>query len=333
MNKITSVKNISENDWIEYFNLYQELDCRYYPNRYDESNTLERFKQSINHSYKDVKGYENYIIKENDLPIGWFYTTTWGDVLYIGFYINSTLINKYVFRSIMTYASVLMNEQNFNYLFTSSYRKTNIDLLKSIDAEVVEEFISSQIMRSEIDIKIFNSIIDDFKMDDVKFIYCDKVDDCIIDSYLKCYNLSFVDLMNLNRIKLNYEPITKEQIQGSGDNDSVKRIVILINRSNDVIGLSELYYNKRRKEYSCNSGFTSVHPDYRGKGIAKYLKAKLYTGLMKEEFEFDRITTNTLAHNRYINIINESLGFKVYDRGFTFRLSTLFFKKYLNNIE
>ncbi|MBE2217011.1 MAG: GNAT family N-acetyltransferase [Ignavibacteria bacterium] len=330
---IKSVKYNTESEWHEYFEMSQELNKKHYPDRFNENETLNNFIAQILDSYNKTKGYDNYLIKREGLPVGWFYTTTWGDVFYVGLYVNAEVIKNDLFKEVLTYVYRMMKKMKYDVLFTSSYRKANIDWFLKLNAEITEEFISSQLVRSDINVSELTGIINNFSMCGSELIYAKKIEDRFFDSYLECFNLSFIDLMNLNKIALKYEPFTKEQLISNQNSGSDKRIILLLDTANNVLGFSELYYIKERKMFSCDSGFTAVHPAYRGKGIAKYLKASLCSRLLSEDAEFDRITTNTLKYNNFMNKINLDLGFKEYRRGYSFRLTKEFIEKNLRNIE
>lgn len=332
MFKIISSKNISDSQWSEYFCMSQELNEKYYPDRYNRSNTLEEFKTGINNSYNKITGYENYLIKHNSLPVGWFYLTTWGDVMYIGLYIKDEEINNILFKNVLLFVKDLMVKMNYTELFTSSYRTANINFFKKIKAETTEEFISSQIKREEINVSLFKSIVNKFILNDFTAIYCNKIDDKFADSYIDCFNIAFRDLMNLNEVKLKYEPFTKEQLINNQNSGAEKHIILLLNKADKVAGFSELYFDSENRSYSCDSGFTAVHTDYRGRGIAKFLKAKLYLNLVHKDTDFNYLKTNTLKRNKYINKINTELGFKEYRKGYSFRFTSdlidNYFKQY-----
>lgn len=326
---IKSVKNITDTQWNEYFCMAQELNEKYYPERYNRNNTLDVFKNGINNSYNKITGYENYLIIHDNLPVGWFYLTTWGDVLYIGLYINADEINYDHIKNVFLFVNEIMKNKNYNELFTSSYRNANIDFFKKMDAEITEEFVSSQIKREEINKTLLNSIVNNYDLNGYKTIYCNRIDEEYSASYVDCFNLAFRDLMNLNKVKLKYEPFTKEQLINNQNSGAEKHIILLLNNINKIIGFSELYYDNENSSYSCGSGFTAVHPDYRGRGIAKFLKAKLYIILANKDKDFNCIKTNSLKCNKYINKINAELGFKEYRRGYSFRFTSDLIENYL----
>lgn len=333
MYKIISARTLTEFEWHEYFDLSQDLNEKYYPDRFNKNETLNNFKAQILDSFQKIKDYDNFILKLDNLPVGWLYITTWGDVFYVGLYVNAEVIKNDLFKEVLKYVYGMMKKMKYDVLFTSSYRKANIDWFLKLNAEITEEFISSQLVRSDINVSELTGIIENFSMCGSELIYTKKIEDRFCDSYLECFNLAFIDLMKLNKTILKYEPFTKEQLIINQDSGSDKRIILLLDTTKNVVGFSELYYIKERKMFSCDSGFTAVHPAYRGKGIAKYLKASLYLRLLSEDAEFNRITTNTLKYNHFMNRINLELGFKGYRIGYSFRLTKEFIEKNLRNIE
>lgn len=330
MYHIISVNNINESEWLQYYEMSQELNENYYPDRYREDNSLEVFRSGIQKSINKTKGYENYLIKYENLPVGWFYLTTWGDVLYIGIYFNTEKIDNNLIKMVLLFMYEKMVNDNFNELFTSSYRNTNIDFFKAINAEITEEFISSEIKRDDFNIPLFNSIADNYDLKDFELVYCNKIEETYADSYINCFNSAFSDLMNLNKVKLKYEPFTKEQLINNQNSDVEKHIILLLNNKRKVTAFSELYYDNKNRIYSCDSGFTAVGRELRGMGIAKFLKAKLYLQLLKNNPDFKSIKTNTLSCNKYINNINSELGFKEYRKGYSFRMTKQFLENFIS---
>jgi hypothetical protein len=75
-----------------------------------------------------------------------------------------------------------------------------------------------------------------------------------------------------------------------------------------------------------------VPAKHRGKGIARYLKAKLYLKLLEENKDFKYITTDTMPWNKYMYKINSEFGFKPFRKGCSFRISRDFIKNYINHI-
>jgi len=74
--------------------------------------------------------------------------------------------------------------------------------------------------------------------------------------------------------------------------------------------------------------FTSVGKNYRGKNLAKYLKAKMYLKIQEDYPDYEEILTDTYPWNKYMYRINEQFGFKPFKKGYTFR----FAKEYLEKI-
>lgn len=68
-------------------------------------------------------------------------------------------------------------------------------------------------------------------------------------------------------------------------------------------------------------GLTAIGKNYRGKGFAKFLKAKTYLKINEDFPDFKYAITDTDASNTHMYRINEEFGFKVFDKGYCFRLT------------
>jgi len=73
--------------------------------------------------------------------------------------------------------------------------------------------------------------------------------------------------------------------------------------------------NKPVAKYLCK-GMTYVRPEYRGRGLGKWMNSELYLKLI-ENFKFDEIETEMVHVNRYIQNINREFGYKRQDGIFT----------------
>lgn len=108
-------------------------------------------------------------------------------------------------------------------------------------------------------------------------------------------------------------------------------VFILFDIEENIAGLCWIFTNSKYKNtISHNIGLTAVEPKYRGKGIAKFLKAKLYLKLLKENKDFKYITTDTMPWNKYMYRINKEFGFKPFKKGASFKLTEEFIENYLN---
>jgi GNAT superfamily N-acetyltransferase len=113
-------------------------------------------------------------------------------------------------------------------------------------------------------------------------------------------------------------------------NGTVNSMYILFNESAEIAGLCSVCIDSFRSETLRHVGtLTAVAAKYRGKGIARYLKAKLYLKLLEENKDFKYITTDTMPWNKYMYKINNEFGFKPYIKGCSFKITKEFLENYL----
>lgn len=80
--------------------------------------------------------------------------------------------------------------------------------------------------------------------------------------------------------------------------------------SGALVGLSRVYM-WRDWEGMVEQGDTAVHPDHRGRGLGKWLKASMVRYLLDERPGATRIRTGNAFSNGPMVAINEALGFRV----------------------
>jgi GNAT superfamily N-acetyltransferase len=190
--------------------------------------------------------------------------------------------------------------------------------------------------RENMDELLYCSIIKEFGHPEWKILEFNSVPAKYIDSYIECFNMAFIDMLKLTSISFDYTPLTAEQVFRNSAKEIKggmgQKIVMLIDNENKVAGFSSVSVDANNKKIIDHAnGFTAVHPEYRGMGIGKYLKANLYNSLLEKNDHFNGIISNTKKTNIYINKINEEFGFEPVGSGYVFKLSEEFLNYYLNS--
>lgn len=87
----------------------------------------------------------------------------------------------------------------------------------------------------------------------------------------------------------------------------------------DLSGMTEMMYNPERA-HRISQGLTGVQENYRGRGLGKWLKAKMLL-YMRENFQaVEHIATTNAASNEAMLSINDRLGFKLYKHTTMFKI-------------
>ena len=77
----------------------------------------------------------------------------------------------------------------------------------------------------------------------------------------------------------------------------------------DFVGLSEIIFQTHQPDLAWQ-GDTGVHPDYRNKGLGRWLKAATIKKVVAEHPEIDRLDTGNAGSNEAMLNINVAMGYK-----------------------
>lgn len=128
----------------------------------------------------------------------------------------------------------------------------------------------------------------------------------------------------------------KSDIEANEKNEKhVCNMVLLFDYSGKIAGFTQIGIDfKIPKEYIdgklvaeyLDKGMTYVKPEYRGKGLGKWMNAELYLKL-REHYIFEEIESDMAPYNSYILNINREFGYKKlensYEKEYIFELSEI----------
>lgn len=329
-----STKINDENLWLKFFNLSQEISCRYYAGSYKPGNSLEKFKKQRQDSAANDPTYDEYIIFENGNAAGWFDLSLWENELYFGFDVLYNEIPGNLLKEILYKLKELMDSKGFTESLYYTYREAIITSLKKTNVRVYEEFDISRLERVNMDETFYKSIVEDNALNKWRLEYYNDIPDSIIEHYTQRLNEYFSDMASINPYGIKVPVYTAESlkkiIKSLNSNGTEMGVYILFDDNGKIAGICWLCFDLYRTEtLRHNGGMTAVTPEYRGKGIARFLKAKMYLKMLEENNDFRYITTDTMPWNKYMFKINEEFGFKPYRKGCSFKITKEFLENYL----
>ncbi|MBU8932797.1 MAG: GNAT family N-acetyltransferase [candidate division Zixibacteria bacterium] len=121
----------------------------------------------------------------------------------------------------------------------------------------------------------------------------------------------------------------RRQTQWRKENNSAAPKVLLVDNDNKLVGISNVFLSltNPREVYQAMTG---VRSDYRRRGLAKWLKAAMFTEMERRYPKFEKLTTNMRAVNEPIRRINAQMGYKLVHEGFEFTLRREHLEQYLS---
>jgi len=118
----------------------------------------------------------------------------------------------------------------------------------------------------------------------------------------------------------------EQMIFGKGDQ---RWVYYIIDRaSGKVAGLTEVMWSPNRPTI-LNQGFTGVYPDFRSKGIGRWLKSEMMNKILTERPEVEFIRTGNANSNAPMLKINVEMGFKPYKSETMWQVETEKIENYL----
>jgi RimJ/RimL family protein N-acetyltransferase len=155
------------------------------------------------------------------------------------------------------------------------------------------------------------------------------LDECpeeILDEYCEMYTEA-----------LNMQPLGETESRANMDAKARRKIekrrkeigqinYTIITRENDgkISGMTEIFYDPREGDRMFQ-GLTGVRPEYRGRGLGKWLKALMIVHIKDNYPEVEKIITDNAETNEAMLSINERMGFKKHKggEGYKFRVDEL----------
>ena len=330
-------KTLRENDvllWEKYFSVTQEILKRHYPEGYKADLTISAFKDLIDTNSKTCDLYRDFLVLDDNTPTGWFDCSKYDSILYCMYDLIPFSINEQELKLVLQKMLEVQKEAECSHIELVTYRKLLIDHFEGIQAPIAEKTLISRLNREDMNMSFYNQIVESSKLKELKLCHYNEIPGEIIADLVNSVNNCFDDRDLLNDIRREYPPLTiedwykdKKHLAERG----TKLEILILFDNNRIMGFCWVCVDSFRKDViRHNGGFTAVNREYRGKGIAKFLKAKLYIKLLEENKDFMYITTDTMPWNKYMFRINEQFGFKPYRNGCGFKLTADFLEPYLN---
>lgn len=323
--------------WQKYYEMIQQVRMKYYPEIFNPDQTAVEMSKEWFKYYEAYKGksFEQHAIFCDDVPVGWVGYTLDSCLASFNFEADSDEISHDLLKVMLGKVNEYMTNYNLKDIYHWTFVDRKITALKGINAEIHEEMINTRVNRSEMGTDFYNSIISSGNITGYRLMFYEELPEELYDNFTVLMYDILDDYRNLNPVKQNRKRMEKEDWKLRDNSEKLSgakmQMYMLLTPENEIAAYCSLYVDKNNKETIRHSGgFTAVARTHRGKGFAKYLKAKMYLKLLDENKDFTNIETDTMPWNTHMYRINEEFGFKPFKYGCEFKLTSDFIKNYLN---
>lgn len=150
------------------------------------------------------------------------------------------------------------------------------------------------------------------KNSDICLKFFEKIPDELMDKYVTAFNAINRENPDYAQGLMEYEPLTAKQFREQEDNfekRGLKRLNIIAMEGDEIAGVTVIK-TQNSNPLSIIQSLTGVIGYYRGRGLAKLLKAEMLMYIKLDLPDFVVITTWNNQRNEAMNHINSELGYK-----------------------
>lgn len=329
--------NFTDAHWKTYHQLMVDLSERFdnsFPNT-----PWEDLKKRMLSYQRPEKGYDRYVIFENNNPVGWIqmmiynaltpqqngairFDTVYENVPEAASCLMARLIHDYLAKFDCPSANTLTDTERLMrlpHMWNSTYlnRLERFRLYrKSASHQIIEKWLTKiPVKNPDLKLEIHTAIPEKYLI-----------------QYAELFGRYINEMPKENENAKEYHVSTEEirrQEKWRADNKSGLITSLLTHENDGVIGMSNIMINKQdpRDAYQAMTGVTA---EYRGRGLSKWLKASLYEKIGKDFPGNEFLTTDMRAANKPIYAVNEQMGYKLFSKGAEFEIYPAQLKKYLD---
>ncbi len=335
--KATEIREFNDEQWKAYADLLNSISKKFHPEENVEETKWTALK---NEMMEDIQTYnfKMYMIEDDGKAVGWSsYIVMGSSIIDFSFDADPENIPDGFMKIVIELALKFMTENNKKEIYIDCKDERLIRAIKKAGPLILDEKVYSQLKRDEIDPEYLEEIINEAesRINYELRLYTDITEE-IIDEYLRISNETKEDKEFYNPQKKEITKLTKEKLAEfmkytKGPKDLMYMYILF--DENKIAAFCSLFVRENSKHIiNHGGGLTTVGKNYRGKNLAKYLKAKMYLLMLEKHQDFEFIKTDTYPWNKFMYRINEEMGFKPYEKYTEMKLTKEAMENFLNSL-
>ncbi|MDQ3022239.1 MAG: GNAT family N-acetyltransferase [Bacteroidota bacterium] len=337
--KTIQANEMSDEQWKSFAKLDNFLYRKIYPQQWDDkdSDWQELKKNSLkNINVSDVSFSNDYYIFDDNNAVAYIKSFERRGNLYFDFNCFGEIITEESLKIILNDINRLLKERNKKEAFFYSFYERHYEPVLKTGAEIYDETLTSRLSKTNIDFSNLRRIVDSNKIGknyEIKLFH--EIPEEIHDRFVKYMNEVTIDSNFYHpKKKIMKEYTMKDLLDRVQDikEDACPFYMYMLFDNKNIVGHCSVFIDIKNNKHWIDhegAGYTSVGRNYRGKNLAKYLKAKMYLKIQEDYPDFEYILTDTFSWNKYMYRINEEFGFRPYQKGYTFQFTKEFLEKFL----
>lgn len=340
MNNISviPIDELDDKGWRDYYELTGEIDRKYSPDDVSRDGSWQDFKTRVlkaSETYKD-RAHREFMITLNEKPEAWLAIRRENNGCFFVFNSLHEEIPGDITRAVLSEVYDYKCSENINSSCYWSFNARCISALRKTGSEPVEELNITRLDRDKMDTPFYQKVVKSTDISGYNLKLFTAFPEDVVEDFTALMNDIFKGIDSLNP----YGTVIGER---TGDfwpkkyanekaRGSEMKMFMLFDSQNKIAAYCSLFVDPDKPQrVRHGGGFTVVSSNHRGKGFARFLKAKMYLKLLEENKNFKYVTTDTMPWNKYMYRINEEFGFVPYEHGAEFIFIKEFLKNYLDD--
>lgn len=302
---------LTEIQWQVYFDFFQRITHRYMPREW--TGNWQAFRDRRLATLEVLAGNE-YLILDGETPIAWIRFQVKGSQLWMDWGTCQARPSPLMVSTLLELTAKYRIQLGYDQVFLESYIPQTQVLLADMNAQLINRRYSYEFHRKNTDFIQFERIVTTLAQQQKDFhflLYRDRPDE-ILDEYVQLYDLIVQDIPRSDTGGEPYhswkaDDLRRLNISNRKTGNSTYSGVIRT-KTGKMVALTDIniHLSDSGRLYQ---GMTGVHPDFRGRGLAKWLKCELLASVYRDFPNFEVIDTDCNVLNTPIQKLNESLGF------------------------
>ena len=318
-------ESLTDDQWCDLYNLYRLLKERYKSNL-----TASNYTELKDHTLALLKrepGFNRSVILQGDRMVAWVqlvvrHAGTESQTAFFGFDGDFDRVpdelNRFAIRCVLPW----MDKFHCPRLFFFSYNERTSAMARAWPAEEYNRLDTYVLRREAVNTDVLKEWLDTMpgQFPDLQLKYFPEIPDEHAEDFARLF-IDFLKSMPHQRpLPLPYraEPEDiRRQIAARKGTDRRVALCVLIDKGAQIVGLTCVLVTSAEPS-ELYQAMTGVVEGYRGKGLAKWLKAAMYLRMLEEIPSWHRIVTEMRSVNEPILHINSRIGYEFQSGGHEF---------------